>query len=122
MKTVSLAVVLAGTALFTGCQKKAAPAGAGGMPAFAVQVVVVEAQRQPVTESLSLVGTVTPNEVVEIKSETDGRVDEIPFWADWIDDRFIAMFRHLFVTQDVRARLVQLPAGERRLTNFLQSR
>ena len=79
MKTVLLAVVLAGTALFNGCQKKAAPSGAGGMSAFVVQVVVVEAQRQPVTESLSLVGTVTPNEVVEIKSETDGRVDEIPF-------------------------------------------
>lgn len=79
MKPVLLAVFLAGSTLLTGCQKKAVPAGAGGMTGFVVQVVVVEAQRQPVTESLSLVGTVTPNEVVEIKSETDGRVDEIPF-------------------------------------------
>jgi exodeoxyribonuclease V beta subunit len=37
----------------------------------------------------------------------------------WSDGCFIAMFRQLLVTQQVRARLVQLPAGERRLTNFL---
>jgi len=37
----------------------------------------------------------------------------------WSDGCFIAMFRHLLVTQQVRARLVELPAGERRLTNFL---
>ena len=37
----------------------------------------------------------------------------------WSDGCFTAMFRHLLVTQQVRARLVQLPAGERRLTNFL---
>jgi exodeoxyribonuclease V beta subunit len=37
----------------------------------------------------------------------------------WSDGCFTAMFRQLLVTQEVRARLVQLPAGERRLTNFL---
>jgi exodeoxyribonuclease V beta subunit len=37
----------------------------------------------------------------------------------WSDGCFTAMFRQLLVTQQVRARLVQLPAGERRLTNFL---
>ena len=81
MKPFLLNISSVGLLLFAGCEKKAAPAGAGGGPpgGFAVQVVVVEAQRQPVTESLSLVGTVTPNEVVEIKSETDGRVEEIPF-------------------------------------------
>src|SRR5688500_20119497 len=61
-----------------GCKKKqdtgtAAPAG------FAVQVVAVEAKRQPISESLSLVGTLAANEMVEIKSETDGMVEEINF-------------------------------------------
>jgi exodeoxyribonuclease V beta subunit len=37
----------------------------------------------------------------------------------WFDGCFTAMFRNLLVTQQVRARLVHLPAGERRLTNFL---
>jgi len=37
----------------------------------------------------------------------------------WSDGCFVAMFRHFLVTQEVRARLVQLPSGERRLTNFL---
>jgi exodeoxyribonuclease V beta subunit len=37
----------------------------------------------------------------------------------WSDGCFTAMFRQLLVTRQVRARLVQLPAGERRLTNFL---
>lgn len=37
----------------------------------------------------------------------------------WIDGCFTAMFRSLLVSQQVRARLVHLPAGERRLTNFL---
>src|SRR5688500_8694340 len=61
-----------------GCKKKqdtgtAAPAG------FAVQVVAVAAKRQPISESLSLVGTLAANEMVEIKSETDGMVEEINF-------------------------------------------
>lgn len=65
-----------------GCKKPAAPSGGGGKPAgggFAVQAVVIEARVQPVTESLSLVGSVTANEMVEIKSETDGTVEEILF-------------------------------------------
>jgi membrane fusion protein (multidrug efflux system) len=42
-------------------------------------VVLLEARRQPVTESLTLTGTITPNEMVEIKAETDGIVQEILF-------------------------------------------
>jgi membrane fusion protein, multidrug efflux system len=62
-----------------GCQKK--PAGAGGGPpaGFAVQAVVMEAKVQPVNETLSLVGSVAANEMVEIKSETDGTLEEILF-------------------------------------------
>ena len=59
-----------------GCKK--GPAG-GPPPNFAIQVVAVEAKRQPVSESLSLVGTLAANEMVEIKSETDGMVEEINF-------------------------------------------
>lgn len=63
----------------SGCKKKAAPAGAAAAGGFATQVVAVEAKRQPVVELLSLVGTVTPNEMVELKAEIDGVVQEINF-------------------------------------------
>jgi membrane fusion protein (multidrug efflux system) len=59
-----------------GCSKKAVT-GPAQMPP--VQVVVIDAKRQPVSETLSLVGTVTANEMVEMKSETDGIVEEILF-------------------------------------------
>jgi membrane fusion protein (multidrug efflux system) len=62
--------------LLAGCKKRPAGGPPGG---FAVQVVAVEARRQPVIETLSLVGSVTANEMVEIKSETDGIVQEINF-------------------------------------------
>jgi len=44
-----------------------------------VQAVVIEARSQAVSESLSLVGTVAANEMVEIKSETDGTLESILF-------------------------------------------
>lgn len=79
----SLILCVVPALLLAGCKKPAAPAGSsGGKPpggGFAVQAVVMEARVQPVTESLSLVGTVTANEMVEIKSETDGTVEEILF-------------------------------------------
>jgi membrane fusion protein, multidrug efflux system len=71
--TILFVVVSLGCA---GCKKQ----GAGGPPPnFAVQVVAIEARRQPISESLSLVGTLAANEMVEIKSETDGMVAEINF-------------------------------------------
>ena len=64
-------------ALFlVGC-KKAASGGQAQLPP--TQVVAVDAVLQPVAETLSLVGNVTANEMVEIKSETDGIVEEILF-------------------------------------------
>jgi membrane fusion protein (multidrug efflux system) len=63
---------------FAGCKKKP-DAGAATPASLAVQVVAVEAKRQPISESLSLVGTLAANEMVEIKSETDGMVEEINF-------------------------------------------
>src|SRR6266568_6938167 len=67
---------LAAGLVATGCSKKAA-GGPGGFPLF--QVVAVAVKRQPVNESLSLIGSLAANEMVEIKSETDGLVQEIPF-------------------------------------------
>src|SRR5829696_8869432 len=74
---VALASLAAGM-LTGGCNKKAAsgPPG-GGMPP--TRVVAVDAKREAVTESLSLVGTIAANEMVEIKAETEGIVQEITF-------------------------------------------
>jgi len=69
-------IALAAGLSASGCSKKAA----GGPASFPpVQVVTVAAKRQPVTESLSLIGSLAANEMVEIKAETDGTVQEIPF-------------------------------------------
>jgi membrane fusion protein, multidrug efflux system len=66
--------------LMTGCKKPAGAGGAAGTMAMPpIQVVWIEAKRQPVTESLSLVGTIAANETVEIKAETEGIVQEINF-------------------------------------------
>ena len=60
-----------------GCMKKAGARGSGGFPP--IQVIAVEAKRQPVWETLALPGTIAANEQVEIKAETDGIVQEINF-------------------------------------------
>jgi membrane fusion protein (multidrug efflux system) len=64
--------------LLAACKPKP---GAGGAPAggFAVQVVAVEARQQPVTEALGLVGSIAANEIVELKAETEGIIQEILF-------------------------------------------
>jgi membrane fusion protein (multidrug efflux system) len=74
-----LGALLATACGLAGCGKK--NAGGGGPPPgdLAVQVLVAEARRQPVTEALSLVGSLVPNELVELKSEMDGTVEEITF-------------------------------------------
>ena len=78
MKRFCLPALLATALVWTGCKKQSAPGAAGRAPGgFAVQAVVIEAKAQPVSESLSLVGTVAANEMVEIKSETDGTVEKI---------------------------------------------
>jgi membrane fusion protein (multidrug efflux system) len=80
VKTRMKANILTGLAIlmaapfFSGCKKQQAVQGG-----FAVQVVAVEAKQQPVTESLSLVGSVAANEMVEIKSETEGIIQEVLF-------------------------------------------
>ena len=62
---------------FAGCTKKGQGSALQSIPP--VQVIVVEAKRQPVSESLSLVGSLAANEMVEIKAEIEGVIDEINF-------------------------------------------
>ncbi len=71
------ALVLASAAmLFSGC-------GGGGdsgpQEVFAVNVVVAPVVQQEVTEVIDLVGSLTPNERVEIKSEISGLIRQIHF-------------------------------------------
>jgi len=76
-----VALAVAAGNLLCSCRRET-PAGAGGTSspgAFAIQAVVSEAKVQPVSESLSLVGTVVANEMVEIKAEIDGTVEEVRF-------------------------------------------
>jgi membrane fusion protein, multidrug efflux system len=75
LRWVLLFVMLGLTAL-TGCKRTAAGAAAAVPP---VQVIVVEARRQAVSETLSLPATIAANESVEIKSETDGIIQKINF-------------------------------------------
>jgi len=67
---------LAGLLVASGCGKRTT-AGTGGPPP--IQVIAIEAKRQAVAETLSLPGTIAANEMVEVKAETDGIVQEINF-------------------------------------------
>lgn len=67
-----------------GCKPKegaaAGAAGGGGRGAgMVMQVVAVPVERQPVHETLSLVGSFTANEQVEVKAESEGFVESIAF-------------------------------------------
>lgn len=74
-----LPLALLALASITGCKK---PESAKNVPPPAMpptQVVAVEARREAVAESLSLVGTLTANEWIEIKAELEAAVVEIGF-------------------------------------------
>lgn len=71
-----LAVVV--SVLAAGC-KKADSNARGAMAGGGIQVVAVPVVRKVVAESVSLVGSVVPNEMIEVKAETDGTVREIRF-------------------------------------------
>ena len=61
-----------------GC--KPSPATRTGKPQqLTVQAVVVTARKQAVSETLPLIGTISANEMVDIKSETDGIIQEIRY-------------------------------------------
>ena len=75
LKFLTLELALVFALLAAGCKQKQ---GGGGQPgAFVIQVVAVEAKRQPVIESLSLVGSIAANMMIEVKTEVDGTVQEI---------------------------------------------
>ncbi len=78
MKQTGLLSLLALALAAAGCKKEAAEGG-GGPPNFAAQAVLAEARVQPVNETLSLVGSIAANEMVEVKSETDGTLEEVLF-------------------------------------------
>ena len=61
-----------------GC-KPPAPTASGAAGGAAVQVVAVPARQQAVSETVSLVGSVVPNESIEVQAEADGLVKEIAF-------------------------------------------
>ncbi len=71
---------LLGLALFavSGC-KKTGGEGADASGPITVQAVVVKARRQAVSETLPLIGTISANEMVDIKPETDGIIQEIRY-------------------------------------------
>jgi membrane fusion protein (multidrug efflux system) len=77
MRKFSIVVgVVSAVALLAGCKKQAAGRPAKMPPP---QVIVAEARTERVVETLSRVANIQANEMVEIKSETDGVVQEIPF-------------------------------------------
>jgi membrane fusion protein (multidrug efflux system) len=63
--------------IISGCKKK--EAAGGPPPNLPTQVLAAEARRQPIAETLAVVGTLAANEFVEVKSETDGTLAEISF-------------------------------------------
>jgi membrane fusion protein (multidrug efflux system) len=62
-----------------GCGSEAGDGGGGGDEAYAVPVVVSEARLEPISERIFVVGTLAPNEQVEVKSEIDARVEDVGF-------------------------------------------
>src|SRR5687768_2327399 len=73
----SLGVGLLVLLFFTACKKKQTTGGPPPIPP--TNVVAAEAKRQPIAETLALVGTLVANEFIEVKSETDGTIAEIRF-------------------------------------------
>lgn len=66
-------------ALLAGCKKPDATKSAAPQVMPPTQVIAVEARREAVAESLSLVGTLAANEWVEIKAELEAAVVEVGF-------------------------------------------
>jgi len=82
MKRVESGIVigtLAALLLAAGCKPKSAPAASGGGGGMAVQVVAIPVRQKPVIEVVPLVGSIAPNEFIEVKCEADGLVAEIGF-------------------------------------------
>ena len=82
MKRVESGIVIGTLAcllLAASCKPKSAPAASGGGGGMAVQVVAIPVRQKPVVEVVPLVGSIAPNEFIEVKCEADGLVAEIGF-------------------------------------------
>ena len=78
LSLVLLALVIPAIAL--GCKRNSPNSGAqGGAGGSAIQVVAVEARQQSIVETISLIGSIAANEMIEVKAEMDGIVREINF-------------------------------------------
>jgi exodeoxyribonuclease V beta subunit len=75
------------------------------------------------TALITVLFGIVPLEIVGIEGDESARqkkLEQFMGWrAEWKQSCFIAMFRSLLLEQNVRERLVQMPGGERKLTNFL---
>lgn len=82
-RQAALAILAGAAAITPGCKKPTpagqAPSAAASAAAMAVQVVAVEVREERIVESVSLIGSIAPNEMVEVKAETDGTVATIGF-------------------------------------------
>jgi membrane fusion protein, multidrug efflux system len=74
-RTLCIVVVALLALPLAGCKKKAS----GAPQMMAPRVIAVTARSQPVAEVLSLVGSITANEMVDVRGEADGVVQEILF-------------------------------------------
>jgi membrane fusion protein (multidrug efflux system) len=79
LRFVIAATMVAVTAVVGGCRKKPNAAAGGGPGGFEVQAVIAPVRNDPVVESLALVGNLVANEMVELKSESEGTIQQILF-------------------------------------------
>jgi membrane fusion protein (multidrug efflux system) len=119
--------------LLTACKKSAptaggpAPGAGPGAAAMTMTVVAVEARKQPVVESVSLVGNLAANEAVEVKAETDGIVEELLFEEGQEIEKGALLVRldetkFLAELADAEARLKLSQASYTRARQLLQER
>jgi membrane fusion protein, multidrug efflux system len=73
----ALAIALLAICFNAGCKRQESAGGPPKMPP--TTVIAAEATRQPVAETLAVVGSLAANEIIEVKSETDGTIAEILF-------------------------------------------
>jgi len=93
-----------------GCRPAGPGGGPGGGEPPPAPVVAVEARMAPVIESISLIGTIAANEEIEVKSETDGVVQEILF-----EEGKPVEEGHLLVRLDETKLIAELADAEARL-------
>lgn len=72
-------IILLGMGFVTGCGPAAEEKSGGPPPMMPTQVVALPAKVEKVADTLSLIGTVAAQEMVELKSETAGIVESIHF-------------------------------------------